>query len=240
MAPNFENDPSAPPSQDDFDQTVRLKAGEPVPPKPTPTKSPTSTQPIPTEVIQAVISTPPPVALDADHAATQAMNRVPEAPAAPPQDPVADSKTIQIQLMQPDEQPAAEPVPAPHAEPRAVSGTNKNLVMGGVLVVAIIVVLVFFISTRRGASEAPSSAQESSQQAASPAAKVEVTEAIQPYLERAKNGDTVAMHMLGHCYYNGLNVAQNRPEGLRWYRMAAAAGSTSAQKELDALEGKEH
>jgi len=43
------------------------------------------------------------------------------------------------------------------------------------------------------------------------------------------------MRMLGTLYYNGLNVPQDRDEGIRWYRKAAAAGSVAARKDLEQL-----
>ncbi len=56
-----------------------------------------------------------------------------------------------------------------------------------------------------------------------------------PYFERADQGDAGAMRMLGTMYYNGLNVRQDRKEGIRWYRKAAAAGSVAARKDLEQL-----
>ena len=64
---------------------------------------------------------------------------------------------------------------------------------------------------------------------------------LRPYLDRAAQGDSGAMRMLGTMYYNGLNVRQNKKEGIRWFRKAAAAGSVAARKDLEqlGLEGKE-
>jgi TPR repeat protein len=61
--------------------------------------------------------------------------------------------------------------------------------------------------------------------------------AIQVYLERAQAGDTSAMRMLGACYYNGLDVPQDRTKGLYWYRKAAENGSEAARSELQQIEG---
>lgn len=66
----------------------------------------------------------------------------------------------------------------------------------------------------------------------------EVPPALRSYLEKAEKGDAAAMRMLGVMYYNGLNVARNEQEGLKWYRKAAEAGSGAAAKELKLLEGK--
>ena len=59
--------------------------------------------------------------------------------------------------------------------------------------------------------------------------------AVRPYLEKAAQGDPNAMRMLGTMYYNGLNVQQNRKEGIRWFRKAVAAGSVAARKDLEQM-----
>jgi len=64
-----------------------------------------------------------------------------------------------------------------------------------------------------------------------------VPPSVQIYLEQAKVGDTHAMRMLGVCYYNGLNVPQDREKGLYWYRKAAEKGSDAARAELNQIEG---
>lgn len=66
----------------------------------------------------------------------------------------------------------------------------------------------------------------------------EIPPALRAYFEKAEKGDPAAMRMLGVMYYNGLNVPRNAPEGLKWYRKAANAGSMAAQKELRLLEEK--
>ena len=63
----------------------------------------------------------------------------------------------------------------------------------------------------------------------------EVPPVLRAYLDKANQGDAMAMAMLGNMYYNGLNVRQNRKEGIRWYRKAAAAGSVAARKDLEQL-----
>jgi len=65
--------------------------------------------------------------------------------------------------------------------------------------------------------------------------KEEVPALLLPYRDKAAQGDPNAMYMLGTMYYNGLNVRQNRKEGIRWYRKAAAAGSVAARKDLEQL-----
>jgi hypothetical protein len=63
----------------------------------------------------------------------------------------------------------------------------------------------------------------------------DIPPSLRPYYERARNGDASAMRMLGTMYYNGLNVAADTKEGVRWYRKAAAAGSVAAKKDLEQL-----
>jgi hypothetical protein len=66
----------------------------------------------------------------------------------------------------------------------------------------------------------------------------EIPQTLRHYYDEAEKGDAAAMRMLGVMYYNGLNVAKNEAEGLKWYRKAAEHGSKAAQKELKILEGK--
>ena len=63
----------------------------------------------------------------------------------------------------------------------------------------------------------------------------DVPQALKPYLDRAEEGDASAMRMVGTMYYNGLNVRKNKPEGVRWFRKAAASGSVAASKDLEQL-----
>lgn len=65
--------------------------------------------------------------------------------------------------------------------------------------------------------------------------KEEAPPVLRPYLDKAAQGDASAMRMLGTMYYNGLNVRQDRREGIKWYRKAAAAGSVAARKDLEQL-----
>ncbi|MHA0043766.1 tetratricopeptide repeat protein [Deinococcus sp. PEB2-63] len=50
--------------------------------------------------------------------------------------------------------------------------------------------------------------------------------ALQP---EAARGDAQAQFLLGELHYNGFATARNRPEALRWYRLAAAQGYAPAQ-----------
>ena len=69
-----------------------------------------------------------------------------------------------------------------------------------------------------------------------PSTSTEVPAELRAYFDKANQGDAKAMHMLAVMYYNGLNVRQNREEGLKWYRKAAEAGSQAALKELKQIE----
>ena len=59
---------------------------------------------------------------------------------------------------------------------------------------------------------------------------------MQGTLAQAKAGDSKAMHMLGVSFYYGLNVPQNKAEGLRWMRKAAEAGNEKAKADLRQME----
>jgi len=63
----------------------------------------------------------------------------------------------------------------------------------------------------------------------------EIPPALRTYYDQAQEGDASAMRMLGTMYYNGLNVRKNKPEGIRWFRKAANAGSVAAHKDLEQL-----
>jgi len=100
-------------------------------------------------------------------------------------------------------------------------------VAAGVIAVALIAAGAFFLY--RG----PRAAEPALASANSP--EKEVPPALRQYYEQARTGDARAMRMLGTLYYNGLNVPQDRDEGIRWYRKAAAAGSVAARKDLEQL-----
>jgi TPR repeat protein len=51
-------------------------------------------------------------------------------------------------------------------------------------------------------------------------------------LELANNGNTVAQSNLGVMYGNGLGVAKNATEAVKWYRKAAEQGDVFAQSNL--------
>ena len=51
-------------------------------------------------------------------------------------------------------------------------------------------------------------------------------------LELANNGNTVAQSNLGAMYQNGLGVAKNAKEAVKWYRKAAEQGDVLAQSNL--------
>jgi hypothetical protein len=59
--------------------------------------------------------------------------------------------------------------------------------------------------------------------------------ALRPYYDRAVTGDASAMYSLGRMYCNGLNVPRDAQQGIHWYRLAAAAGSVDAARDLEQL-----
>ncbi len=127
------------------------------------------------------------------------------------------------------------PIPQPTAPPvaKAVSGQGK-LWIGVFLLVGLIVAVGLFLwkpwaATGPKAAEGPSFLPRLESHKGVPPN-------LEPYLEKAKAGDASAMRYLGVCYYNGLGVAADREEGLRWYRKAAEAGSQAARRELPELE----
>jgi len=65
----------------------------------------------------------------------------------------------------------------------------------------------------------------------------EVPPTLRPYYDRAVAGDPGAMRLLAGMYYYGLNAPQDLQEGLRWYRLAVAAGDAEAAKELERIGG---
>lgn len=74
-------------------------------------------------------------------------------------------------------------------------------------------------------------------QAPVPAPK-SVPEALKAYHQQAEAGDVGAMRLLGLRYAYGIGVAPDLAEGKAWLRKAAKAGSSTAQRELEALGGR--
>ncbi len=52
-------------------------------------------------------------------------------------------------------------------------------------------------------------------------------EALRLYKQAAAQGLSIAMTNIGHCYRNGVGVAKDREEAIRWYERADAAGCSS-------------
>jgi len=49
---------------------------------------------------------------------------------------------------------------------------------------------------------------------------------------KAEKGDAQAQYILGNCYGNGLGVAKDKVEAVKWYRKAADQGHAKAQFNL--------
>ena len=152
----------------------------------------------------------------------QATQKLPTFPA--PRPPAA-SATLPLEIRpafpeaRPEAAPAPPPAPAPSDRSRLkhwAFGILAVLILGGSLG-------YYLLNPAPDAPSAFTGAQE------------EIPPPVRPYLDRANQGDIGAMRMLGTMYYNGLNVPQNRKEGLKWYRKAAAAGSIAARNDLEQL-----
>jgi len=114
--------------------------------------------------------------------------------------------------------------PLPEARQAPARASRPLLWVFGILAVAILGGSVAYYFLYPG-GEAPAPAQ----------AREEIPAALIPYLDKAAQGDSGAMRMLGTMYYNGLNVPMDRKEGVKWYRKAAAAGNVAARKDLEQL-----
>lgn len=111
-------------------------------------------------------------------------------------------------------------------QPRRALGWKIPLLMGSLVVVGVTGYLLF----PRSLPVAPPPAQPKGE------APEAIPDAARLYLEQARAGDAHAMRMLGVMYYYGLNVPQDREQGLAWYRKAADKGSDAARAELKKLE----
>ncbi|MEY4304207.1 MAG: hypothetical protein RIT52_382 [Pseudomonadota bacterium] len=65
--------------------------------------------------------------------------------------------------------------------------------------------------------------------AAAPSAEGDSSSALNEWLVLAKQGDADAQSMLGMMYSEGVGVAENDAEALRWYHLAAEQGHANAQ-----------
>jgi TPR repeat protein len=52
------------------------------------------------------------------------------------------------------------------------------------------------------------------------------------YMDAAEQGDATAQTNLGRCYGEGIGVARDDRQAVRWYRMAAEKGDAQAQRQL--------
>jgi|GEM_PF-393004 len=215
----------APATPEDWGATQALPAGEP------PLPVPASTQILPTGLPELPRSLETQVMATEEPGKTQVLHTAPPAPA----------KNWQTQVMPPEVRTIELPPDQLPSAPR------KGMPLWGwaglaALVLGLTAGALYFLrpdllglgtpdsSAKEATANEPSSSQAQPQ--ASEEAAPEVPPALRPYLEKAEKGDAAAMRMLGVMYYNGLNVAKNEKEGLKWYRKAANAGSKAAQKEL--------
>jgi hypothetical protein len=141
---------------------------------------------------------------------------------------------------------AAAPAPVPAAartegfSPEGQLGTPPGrsfalLWMGVIAVVVVLIGGLWAINMGWIGGGTPSAKPVA---APAPAEGARLPESMRPAFEKALAGDPNAMRYLGVCYVNGLGVPVDRSEGLKWYRRAAAAGSSAAQQDLLALEAQ--
>lgn len=121
------------------------------------------------------------------------------------------------------------------AEAAPTSRWKTPLLVAGLVGIA----LVVFVVALRGLSPSPKASPAAAPVVETPVEDATVPKEAQPYLARAKAGDTTAMQMLGLMYCNGLGVPRDREKGLAWYRKAAEGGSRGAEAELKRLEGQD-
>jgi TPR repeat protein len=134
-----------------------------------------------------------------------------------PAQPVPATDTTQRLALEP-------PLPEARPEPAAPKASNlKYWIIGSLAVVLLAGTLGYYFWNPSAENPVAAKPEE------------EAPPILRPYLDRAAQGDASAMRMLGTMYYNGLNVRQDRKEGAKWYRKAAAAGSVGAKKDLETL-----
>lgn len=198
--------------------TVRSGVGTAVDPR--------STQPLNISNIisqqQEAVSIPPPPPLE-PASSSEETHKIPR--------PKLDDPPLRVQQ---GDQPAAAAgppqwLPVPAELPRQ-SRWKWPLALGAGVVILVTALLVFF----RGSGSQPAVARYP---AFRPSAGGPVPDAARAYFDKAKVGDVYAMRMLGVMYYNGLDVPQDREQGLYWYRQAAERGSEAARSELSKIEG---
>jgi TPR repeat protein len=66
----------------------------------------------------------------------------------------------------------------------------------------------------------------------------EAPKTLSMILASADSGSVLAQEILGYCHDRGYLVASNRPEAVRYYRMAAQRGSLAAYNALKELYNK--
>lgn len=161
-----------------------------------------------------------------------------------PEEGMAPTSTVQLPTGDPKNPFGTARLDLPGRQPQDVDRTQRIAVPGapgettkrpiskgiyylaGGVTVALAGVFVWF---NMGSPARPATAPPA-------ASRAKLPPGVQSYLDQAKAGDAHAMRMLGVMYYYGLNVPQDREEGLRWYRLAAAKGSDAAREELAKLE----
>ncbi|MBL0212102.1 MAG: SEL1-like repeat protein [Holophagaceae bacterium] len=210
----------------------------------------------PTAPIQRPAPAPTPMpSIAAEKPRPQASQPMPSGPAKPrPGEPVAAVVPPSVPGYpdrhvpapppppRPQPKPAASPVkalspaPLPMAAQAKAAGSSSKLwipiAMGFLLLVIGGIYFAFFrtsLKTNLPLVALPNQGSEPS---------LPVPADMQGTLAQAKGGDSKAMHMLGVSFYYGLNVPQNKAEGLRWMRKSAEAGNEKAKSDLRQMESE--
>ncbi len=130
----------------------------------------------------------------------------------------------------------ASPVYHPMAAPATPAASASKLWIPAAIVVLILVIGGIYFAFFRSSLKIASPLGNAPAQTAEPSLPVPAS--MQGTLAQAKAGDSKAMHMLGVSFYYGLNVPQNKAEGLRWMRKAGDAGNEKAKSDLKQMEAE--
>lgn len=130
----------------------------------------------------------------------------------------------------------ASPVYHPMAAPATADTRASKLWIPVAIVVLILVIGGIYFAFFRPSLKITSPLSKATAQTAEPTLPVPAS--MQGTLAQAKAGDSKAMHMLGVSFYYGLNVPQNKAEGLRWMRKASEAGNEKARSDLRQMEAE--
>ena len=130
----------------------------------------------------------------------------------------------------------ASPEYHPMAAPAKPKESASKLWIPAAISILVLVIGVIYFAFFRPSLKIASPLGNALDQTAEPSLPVPAS--MQGTLAQAKAGDSKAMHMLGVSFYYGLNVPQNKAEGLRWMRKASGAGNEKARSDLRQMEAE--